>query len=157
MNLKKVSFGGPAGIITNMALIMGLNSASVSKSSIITSLLIVGIADNLTDSVSVHIYQEAEKLEPTAAFTVTVANFFTRITISLSFVLQIYFLSLKTATITSLCWGLFLLCLLTFLIARQRKVSILTEIVKHLLGTAIVVLLAKGIGLWISSEVGLVH
>lgn len=153
MKLKNISFGGPAAIITNMALITGLDSASASKSSIIASLLIIAIADNLTDSVSVHIYQESEKMESKSAFIATVANFFTRLGVSLSFILQIYFLPLKITVITCLCWGLLLLCCLTVLIARQRKVSILSEIIKHIIGTVIVILLARSIGLWINLDI----
>ena len=38
---------------------------------IVSGLLIVGFADNMTDSLSIHMYQEAEKLEERAAFRVT--------------------------------------------------------------------------------------
>ncbi|MGZ3772591.1 MAG: hypothetical protein ACXVCN_02705 [Bdellovibrio sp.] len=149
MNLKKISFGGPAAIITNVAMITGLNSALASKNYIITSLFIIAIADNLTDSVSVHIYQEAEKMESKSAFAVTVANFFTRLCVSLSFIFQIYFLPLKVAVISCLCWGLFLLCFLTVLIAHQRKVSVAAEIIKHIIGAMLVILIAKEIGTWV--------
>ena len=49
IDLRKLSFGSPAAITTSMGLIVGLGSATALKSTIITSLLIIGIADNLTD------------------------------------------------------------------------------------------------------------
>jgi hypothetical protein len=150
MYLKKISFGGTAAIITNMALITGLQTAAASKKSIIASLLIIAIADNLTDSLSVHLYQESEDMELREAFSVTVSNYFTRLLVSLSFIGLIAVLELPLAILCSLVWGTFLLCLLTFLLARQRGLRLWEEIVKHLLGAAVVILLAKAIGYWLS-------
>ena len=61
-DLRGVSFGSPAAIVTSMALIVGLDAATATKAQVVGALLIIGIADNLTDSLSVHIYQEAERL-----------------------------------------------------------------------------------------------
>jgi VIT1/CCC1 family predicted Fe2+/Mn2+ transporter len=153
MYLKKISFGGTAAIITNMALVTGLQTASASRGSIVASLLIIAVADNLTDSLSVHLYQESENMEPHSAFIITVSNYFTRLGVSLSFIAQIFFLPLSVAIVSCLVWGLFLLCSLTVMIARQRQMSVWKEIIKHLLGAAAVILLARGIGYWILVEI----
>ncbi len=57
-NLRRVSFGAPAAIVTSMALIVGLDAATANKATVVGSLLIAGLADNLTDSLTIHIYQE---------------------------------------------------------------------------------------------------
>src|ERR1700732_1690668 len=62
IDLRSVSFGSPAAIVTCMGLIIGLDAATATKAAVLGSLLIIGVADNLTDSLSVHIYQEAERL-----------------------------------------------------------------------------------------------
>src|SRR5690348_9759853 len=64
----RISFGGTAAIVTSMALITGLAAANASKGSVVSALLIAAIADNLTDSLSVHVYQESEGLEQRDAF-----------------------------------------------------------------------------------------
>jgi len=46
--LSLVSFGATSAIVTGVGLIVGFGSAEVPKSVIISSLLIVGLADNLT-------------------------------------------------------------------------------------------------------------
>jgi hypothetical protein len=51
----------------------------VLEPTIIAGLLIVGLADNVTDSLSIHIYQESERLEQHAAFRATISNFATRL------------------------------------------------------------------------------
>jgi len=87
IDLRSVSFGSPAAIVTCMGLIIGLDAATATKAAVIGSLLIIGVADNLTDSLSVHIYQEAEHLAERRAFGTTIANYLARLTVTLSFVL----------------------------------------------------------------------
>jgi len=59
----RISFGGTAAIATSMALIVGLDAANAGRTVIVSALLIAAVADNLTDSLSVHMYQESERLE----------------------------------------------------------------------------------------------
>src|SRR5918911_1669352 len=87
VDLRPVSFGSPAAIVTCMGLIIGLDAATATKAAVLGSLLIIGIADNLTDSLSVHIYQESEKLAKRRAFRTTIANYIARLVTTLSFVL----------------------------------------------------------------------
>ena len=64
--LKKLSsyiFGSAAAIITNISLIVGLGSAETGKGPIIGALLTIAIADNISDSLGIHMYKEAEGYE----------------------------------------------------------------------------------------------
>ena len=69
-----------------MALIVGLGAASTAKATVLASLLIIGIADNLSDSLSIQIYQESEQMAQRQAFGATVANYAARFAITGSFV-----------------------------------------------------------------------
>jgi hypothetical protein len=55
IDLRRLSYGGAAGIMTSMALINGFAVAAAPKSTIVGSLLIVAVANNTTDSLSMHI------------------------------------------------------------------------------------------------------
>jgi hypothetical protein len=44
------------------------------------------LADNLTDSLSLHVYQEAERLNGRTAFRATLTNFGARVLVALTFV-----------------------------------------------------------------------
>lgn len=153
-DLRWISFGSPSAIVTSMALIAGLDAATATRMTVLASLLIIGIADNLTDSLSVHIYQEAERMAPREAFRATVANYVARFAVSSSFILL--FLALPTVAAIYVClgWGLFLLSALSYLLARDRQVSAVSEILKHVAVAAVVILLSGGIGLLIR---GLTH
>ncbi len=74
INPRAFSFGSTSAVVTSMGLIIGLGTATAQVSTIVSALLIVGVADNISDSLSIHMYQEAEKLEERAAFRTTLAK-----------------------------------------------------------------------------------
>ena len=149
--LRKISYGATAAAVTNTALISGLSAANATKAIIISALLIAALADNLTDALSVHVYQESERLEQKDALTATMTNFAARLLLSISFVLIVAVLPLAHAPAAALVWGAALLALLTSLIARERNVKPLPEVFKHLLIAAAAIVLSRAIGHWISS------
>jgi hypothetical protein len=149
LDLRKLSFGGPAGIVTSMALIVGLGTITTAKAAVVTSLLIIGIGDNLTDSLSVHIYQESERLAGREAFGTTVANFLTRIIVALSFIFLFLLFPTSIAIYICVVWGFVLLSGLSCLLAQARHASPISEIWKHAAVAALVIALSKAIGVWV--------
>jgi hypothetical protein len=154
-DLRRLSFGGPAAIVTSMALIVGLGAATAGKMAIIGSLLVIGLADNLTDSLSVHIYQEAERLAHRQALSTTAANYVARLTVTASFVLLVVLLPARTAAVAAVAWGIFLLSALSYLLARARQVSATGEIFKHAGVALAVIVMSKVIGLAVQGTTGL--
>lgn len=146
LRLSLVSFGATSAIITSVGLIVGFGSAEVPKSVIISSLLIVGLADNLTDTLSIHIFQESELLEQRAVFRATISNFLTRASIAGTFAIISLPLSGWLAVLTCLAWGLTLLVGLTCFVARNRGARIATELLKHIALAGIVILASGLIG-----------
>jgi VIT1/CCC1 family predicted Fe2+/Mn2+ transporter len=151
MQIRNFSFGATAAIVTSIGLIVGLDAATAAKATILSGLLIIAIADNLTDSLSVHIYQESEQLEPRAAFHATLTNFAARLGLSLSFAFLVLILPLRVAVIASILWGLLLLTGLSYVVARSRKLPVLREIAKHVAIAVIVMASSKTIGHIISA------
>lgn len=149
MDIRNFSFGGTAAVVTSMGLIIGLDAASASRSTIVGGLLIVAIADNLTDSLSIHVYQESERLEARKAFRATLINFATRLSLALSFVLIMILLPPPAALIASAVWGLLLLTGLTYVVARDRGQPVIPEVLKHIAAAVVVVAASKAIGRFI--------
>ena len=156
IELRKLSFGGPAAIVTGMALIVGLNAATATKLAVVTGLLIIGIADNLTDSLSVHIYQESEKLTARDAFHTTVANYITRVCVCLTFVAILLLLPASIAVPLSLIWGFVLLSVLSYYLAKDRDANAVSEILKHCALAFVVIAISKAIGAWLPVMIGMV-
>lgn len=153
LDLRKLSFGGTAAIVTSMGLIVGLNASIASRATVLSSLLIVALADNLTDTLGVHIYQEAEKLPQREAVRTTAGNFVTRLCTALSFVLIVAALP-SVAVPVSLFWGFLLLGALSYLIAKARDASPISEILKHFAAAGVVMIASRLIGVWVSSMSG---
>ena len=150
----RISFGGTAGVVTSMALITGLNAANAKTETIISALLIAAVADNLTDSLSVHMYQESERLEQRAAFLGTLGNFATRLLVCLSFVLVTTLLRKPLIAVVGVAWGMSLLTALTYVLARDRRVSTISEVAKHLAVASLIIVISGSIGHWITSHIG---
>ena len=85
----KFSFGATSAIITSLGLIAGLDSLSHPKSGIIGGILVIALADNVSDSVGIHIYQESECIPDKEVWFSTFSNFFTRILVSSTFIVLV--------------------------------------------------------------------
>ena len=151
--LPAVSFGAASAIVTGMGMVIGFGAASISKPTIIAGLLIVGLADNITDSLSIHIYQESERLEQKAAFRATIGNFATRLIISLSFIILVFSFSNTNMLLACLIWGVLLLASLTWFVAKNRNANVLTEVLKHLAVAAAVIAASLAAGKFISTYI----
>jgi len=129
---SKFSFGATSSTVTSLGIIFGLLTSGNPKASVIGSLLVIAVADNIADSLGIHIYREstAAKKENTRMFTIS--NFITRFGITLTFVAFFATLPLDYAATFSTVIGLGILVFLSYLIGVQRKTSIPREIVIHL-------------------------
>jgi len=148
----KFSFGGTAGIVTSMALLVGLHATNAGRATLIGALLVVAVADNLTDSLSVQMYQESEHRERWEAILGTLTNFTTRFFVCLTFV-GIVTLSWEHAVVIGISWGLVLLAVMSYLVARGRSANVFAEIAKHVGIAVLVILVSEGIGHWITRHV----
>ncbi len=146
-----ISYGGTAAVVTGTGLVVGLQSAHSSAATLVGALLIIGVADNLTDSLSVHAYQEAEGLGGKAALRSTVANFIARFTLTLTFVGLVIALPAQWLQPVAIVWGAVLLAALTSLIARRRRASVASEVIKHLIVAFVVVSISKLLGIGIGA------
>lgn len=148
---SRISYGGTAAVVTSTALISGLSAADATKPVIVSALLIAALADNLTDALSIHIFQESERLDEKDAFSGTITNFFTRLLLCISFVFLVALFPFEHMAKVGMVWGTLLLATLTYLVARERKVKPLPEVIKHMLVAAVVITVSMMIGHWIGA------
>ena len=145
----KFSFGATSAIITNLGIITGLDTLAHPKLSIIASILVVALADNIADSFGIHIYQESECIDNKEIWFSTLSNFFTRIFLSLTFIILVAVLPINLAVSCSVCWGLALLSIMSYAIAKDRKANPYTEIFKHIIVAVFVIVSSHLIGRYI--------
>ena len=146
----KFSFGATSAIITNLGLITGLRNLQSAKISIIGGILAIALADNIADSFGIHIFQESELLAEKEVWFSTLTNFLTRIFVSSSFILLVALLPLQISVICSIFWGLFLLAILSYAIAKERKTNSFSMIFEHLLIAGAVITASSLLGSWLT-------
>ncbi|MGB8656613.1 MAG: hypothetical protein WCE90_02365 [Candidatus Zixiibacteriota bacterium] len=147
--LTKFSFGATSAIVTSLAFIVGLFRNANPKPAIIGSLLVIAIADNISDSLGIHVYQESQLLSSKVIRASTFFNFLTRFMVMLIFILLVAFLPMGYAVIFSIAYGISLLAILSYLIARGQKVNPHRAILQHVAIAVLVVTVSNFLGKWI--------
>ncbi|MEA1994086.1 MAG: hypothetical protein U9N35_06820 [Euryarchaeota archaeon] len=150
-----VCFGLTSAVITTLGLMVGLESGTHLKSVVIGGILIIAIADALSDAMGIHISEESEnKHTPREIWESTLATFLSKFVFALTFVVPLLFFQLSTAILVDIGWGFFLLSLFSFYIAKEQKKACWGVILEHLVLAAVVILLTHYIGRWISTMLG---
>ena len=147
--LSTLSYGGTAAIVTGMGLVVAFDAGTTSRAALVSSLLVIAIADNLADSLAIHVYQESENLPSRRAFRSTVANYVTRLMVAGSFAILALLTPAHSLVPVVLGWGMALLCTLTYFVARGRGVAPGPEVLKHLAVAILVIVVSRLIGAWI--------
>jgi len=148
-HLTKFSFGATSAIITCLAFIIGLGKSVNPKLTIIGSLLVIAIADNISDSLGIHIYQESDLKKSEVIRVSTFFNFITRFFVIFIFILFVLFLPLLYASILSIIWGISLLIVLSYYIAREQKVNPYKAIIEHVTIAVVVIIVSNYLSEWI--------
>jgi len=146
-NLTNFSFGSTSAIVTNISIVVGLGSVTVSKIAIVGSLLVIAIADNISDSLGIHMYKESESCGLKESVISTLGNFTARLIISFSFIGIILLFPAGRAQIITLIWGLLLLTGLSYLIAKRNNDKPILEILKHIVVAVMVIAASRYVGL----------
>jgi VIT1/CCC1 family predicted Fe2+/Mn2+ transporter len=145
----RFSFGATSAIITNLGIITGLDTLTHPKLSIIGALLVIALADNLSDSFGIHIYQESEHIGKKEVWLSTLTNFLTRLFVSSTFIILIIVLPIRLAAVCSVIWGLFVLTFMTYTIAKHQKINPFSAIFVHLTIAVVVVVASNFIGAFV--------
>jgi len=153
---KGFGFGLTSGIITTLGLIIGLNSSTHSKSIILGGIIIIAIADSLSDSLGMHISEEADsKNNKQQIWEATISTFLFKFIFAIAFIIPLLLLTLHTAIITSIILGLFLISIFSYYIAKSNKQSPTKAIAEHILITLIVIFLTHFLGKLINAIFGI--
>lgn len=144
---KGFGFGFTSGIITTLGLIVGLHSGTHSSHIIIGSIIVIAIADAMSDALGIHISEEFEsKHSAREIWESTITTFLSKFIFALTFIIPILLLELFTAIVICVIWGLFLLTLFSYLIAKEQNAKSYKVITEHLTIAVIVIVIAHYIG-----------
>ncbi len=150
-----LSFGLTSGVITTLGLLVGLHAGTHSRTAVLGGIVTIAIADALSDALGIHIAEEANHKGSVAhVWESTFATFIVKFTISSTFALPVLFLPLQTAVIVSIGWGLGLLGVLSWFVARAQRLSPWNVIGEHWLIALAVIAITHYLGDWIAVTLG---
>lgn len=148
---KGIGFGLTSGIITTLGLIVGLNSGTHSKIVVLGGILIIAIADALSDSMGIHMSEEfGGKHKTKEIWEATGYTFISKLIFALTFVIPVLLFTLSTAVIISVIWGLLLISIFSYIIAKQEKAKPYKIISEHILIAIVVILVTNYLGIFVS-------
>jgi len=150
-----IFFGATSGAITTIGLMVGLHAGTESLIAVLGGILVVAVADAMSDAMGIHLAQEADPDSTSDhIWAATFWTFGTKLVVALTFALPLLWLPLQTAVIVSVSWGLLVITFLSVFIARIQRVNSLPVITEHLAIAILVVAVSYFIGTWVRSTFG---
>ncbi len=148
---KGFSFGLTSGIITTLGLIIGLNAGTHSKLVVLGGILVIAIADALSDATGIHISEEAEdKHTQKSVWESTFSTLSSKFIFALTFAVPVLLFQLSTAIIISIIWGLAIIAGISFYIAKREKTKPFKVVTEHLALTVLVIILTHFVGKFVA-------
>ncbi len=147
-------FGLTSGVITTLGLMVGLNSGTGSKMVVLGGILTIAIADAFSDALGIHISEESEnKHTPKEIWISTMATFLSKFLFATSFIIPVLIFELSTALLISIVWGLSVLSIVSYIIAKEQGNKPYGVIAEHLVIAVIVIILTHLTGNMISTMI----
>ena len=144
-------FGATSGVITTLGLIVGLNAGTRSVAAVLGGIFVIAIADSMSDALGIHLAEEADPNKPhSQVWLATLSTFLNKFLFALSFAVPLLFLPLDQAVVASIAWGIVVITVLSYFLAKAQNVAPLPTIAEHLGIAVLVVVLSHLIGIWVS-------
>jgi len=142
-----VFFGATSGVITTIGLIAGLNAGTKSLVAVLGGILVVAVADAMSDAMGIHLAQESDP-ESTGdhIWAATFWTFITKLVVALTFALPLIWLPLQLAVAVAVGWGFIVIVALSAYLARIQQTRVLFVVTEHLAIAIVVVAVSYYIG-----------
>ncbi len=148
-------FGATSGVITTIGLIAGLNAGTESLAAVLGGIFVIAVADAMSDALGIHLAEEADPATSHRhVWSATITTFLTKFGFSLSFAVPLLLLPLGPAVVASVVWGMIVIVVLSYFLAKSQESRPLNVIGEHLFIAILVVILSHFIGVWVNNTFG---
>jgi len=137
-----------------------LHSATSSRLVVIAGIIIMAIADGLSDAAGVHISEESELEKGIAKHTQkeiwasTIFTFISKLIFTLTFAVPFLVLPLASGVLVAIIWGILLLIALNFIIARIKQENAAMLISEHVFLALFVIAVSHYVGHLVAQWIG---
>ena len=129
---------------------IALHSGTHSKIVVLSGILTIAIADAFSDALGIHISKEAENTHTTKhIWAATISTFLAKFLFALTFVVPVLLFSLSAAIVMSLIWGLSILTILSYVIAKSQNKPPWKIVGEHLMIAIVVIGITHWVGDWL--------
>lgn len=133
-------FGLTSGVITTLGLMIGLLTGTGSKLAILGGVLTIAIADALSDAFGMYMsVQSSNRINHQKLWQATIATLLSKFFFAITFLLPVILFELKLAILISCLWGLFLLTIISLLMAKSQKAKPTKMVIEHLIMAILVI------------------
>jgi VIT1/CCC1 family predicted Fe2+/Mn2+ transporter len=147
-----ITFGMTSGVITTLGLMVGLHSGTHSRIVVLGGILTIAIADACSDALGIHVSEESENVHTAKQiWGSTMSTFLSKFLFSLTFTIPILLLPLSTAIIVSLLWGMLILAILSYAMAKSQGETPWKIVTEHIAIAFFVIVITHWVGDWIST------
>lgn len=147
-----VTFGLTSAVITTLGLMVGLHSGTHSRIVVMGGIFTIAVADAFSDALGIHVSEESENVHTAKEiWTSTLATFLAKFFFALTFAVPVLFLPLSTAIIVSMAWGMSILAVLSYAMAKGQGDVPLKVMGEHILIALVVIGITHFVGDWVST------
>jgi len=144
---KGFGFGLTSGIITTLGLIVGLYFSTHSKMIVIGGILMIAVADSMSDALGMHIAEEFDgKNSFRDIWFATGSTFLFKFIFALLFIVWFLLFDVGLAVLISVIWGVFLIIAFSYYLARSNKAPVFRVILEHVTIMSVVIVLTYFVG-----------
>lgn len=134
-----LGFGLSSGVITTVGLAVGLAAGTQSREAVLGGILVIAVADSLSDALGIHIAEEGRGVAHRLVWRATWRTFLSKLLVALSFLPPVLLLPLPAAVAACLLWAALVLGLVSVPLARSRGLPAWLVAAEHLgIGAAVV-------------------
>lgn len=150
-----IYFGFTSGVITTLGLIVGLHSGTHSLTAVVGGIVLIAIADAASDATGIHLSKESDPdATGRTVWLATLSTFLSKFVVSMTFLPPVILLPLDVAIPVTVVWGILIIIVLSFFIARNQEVHPAPVILEHCVITLTVIAVAHFVGVWIDRVFG---
>jgi len=143
-------FGLTSSVITTLGLMVGMYSGTHLQLAVIGVILMIAVADSVSDALGIHLSEESKGRCMKSVWESTISTVLSKFLFTLLFIIPCLLFSLQVAIIVNIMFGMVLLAVFSFYIARTQNLEPWKVILEHV-GIATCVLTSTYfLGIWIS-------
>jgi VIT1/CCC1 family predicted Fe2+/Mn2+ transporter len=145
-------FGATSGVITTLGLMVGLEAGTQSLAAVFGGVVVIAVSDAMSDAMGIHLSEEADP-ESTRAhiWAATMWTFIAKFVVSISFSLPLLWMPLKPAVIVGVAWGLIIITVMSYFLARLQQAPVWRAIGEHLAIALVVIAVSHYVGIFTRS------